>query len=162
ALLQSKGISLGSLPEPYMLDAAQRMLSLTITSRIIVTILCALLVAGGFYLSWRKFDPRLRARNMVERVMLLGLIGASTVAILTTVGIVPSVLIAPIPFFSLVPLKDFFFSLVWDPRFSAAGAADSAGQFGLIPLLWGTIFISLMAMVVAVPVGLFAAVYMSE
>lgn len=162
ALLQAKGISLGSLPEPYMLDAAQRMLSLTTTSRIIITILCALLVAGGFYLAWRKFNPQLRARNMVERVMLLGLVAASTVAILTTVGIVASVLFETIHFFSMVPFKDFFFSLVWDPRFSAAGASDSAGQFGLIPLLWGTIFISLMAMVVAVPVGLFAAVYMSE
>jgi len=57
---------------------------------------------------------------------------------------------------------DFFFGTVWDPRFSAAGSDGSQGQFGLLPVLWGTIFISLMAMLVAVPVGLFAAVYMSE
>jgi phosphate transport system permease protein len=65
-------------------------------------------------------------------------------------------------FFGLVPATDFFFGLVWDPRFSAPGRAGSEGQFGIVPLLWGTLYISFVALMVAVPVGLFAAVYMAE
>jgi phosphate transport system permease protein len=67
-----------------------------------------------------------------------------------------------INFFSDVPAYEFFFGTVWDPRFAAAGATDSHGQFGLIPLLAGTLYIALVAMIFAVPVGLFAAIYMSE
>jgi phosphate transport system permease protein len=68
-----------------------------------------------------------------------------------------------IHFFQLVPPSNFFFGTVWDPRFSAAGQTGGGdGQFGLAPLLWGTMFISLVALLVAVPVGLFSAIYMSE
>jgi phosphate transport system permease protein len=95
--------------------------------------------------------------------MLAGLVAASTVAILTTVGIVSSMLFETIHFFQKVPAQNFFFGTVWDPRFSAAGGNDGAsGQFGLIPLLWGTAYISVVALAVAVPVGLMAAIYMSE
>jgi phosphate transport system permease protein len=61
----------------------------------------------------------------------------------------------------MVPVTDFLFGTVWDPRFSAAGS-DSSGQFGVLPLLWGTLFISFFALLVAVPVGLMSAIYMSE
>src|SRR5690606_1013203 len=67
-----------------------------------------------------------------------------------------------ISFFERVPFTEIFFGTVWDPRFAAAGASDSAGQFGLIPLLAVTLYIALVAMLVAVPVGLMSAVYMSE
>jgi phosphate transport system permease protein len=94
--------------------------------------------------------------------MLWGLIAASTVAILTTVGIVLSMLFQTLSFFQSVPLSNFFFGTVWDPRFAAAGSGGATGQFGLIPLLAGTLYIALVAMLFAVPVGLFAAIYMSE
>jgi phosphate transport system permease protein len=94
--------------------------------------------------------------------MLWGLMAASMIAILTTIGIVLSMLFQTISFFERVPLSNFFFGIVWDPRFAAAGAGASAGQFGLIPLLAGTLYIALVAMLVAVPVGLMSAVYMSE
>jgi phosphate transport system permease protein len=160
-LLQERGISLAAPPESYVIDAAISLYRLTVASRIVIAILCAALAAGGFFYAWRRLEPNLRARNLVEQIMLIGLIAASTVAILTTIGIVASVLFETLHFFSMVSPLDFFFGTVWDPRFSAAGS-DAQGQFGLIPVLWGTIFISLMAMLVAVPVGLFAAVYMSE
>jgi phosphate transport system permease protein len=129
-----------------------------------VSVLIAAGIAGllGFFLSWQKIAQRLRARPAVERVMLWGLIAASTVAVLTTIGIVMSVMFESLHFFQMVPPAGFFFGTVWDPRFAAAGAGASAGQFGLLPLLWGTVFISLVAMSVAVPVGLLAAIYMSE
>ena len=88
--------------------------------------------------------------------------GASSIAILTTAGIVLSVLSESIAFFKSVPILSFLFGTVWDPRFSAAGAEASAGQFGLLPLLWGTFFITIVALLVAIPVGLTAAIYMSE
>jgi phosphate transport system permease protein len=65
-------------------------------------------------------------------------------------------------FFAAVSPLDFFVGTVWDPRFTAAGRDDTAGQFGLVPLLWGTLFISTIAMAVAVPVGLMSAIYLAE
>ena len=94
--------------------------------------------------------------------MLWGLLAASTIAILTTIGIVLSMLFQTIHFFERVPLANFFFGTVWDPRFAAAGSGGSEGQFGLIPLLAGTLYIAFVAMLVAVPVGLISAIYMAE
>jgi phosphate transport system permease protein len=87
--------------------------------------------------------------------MLATLITCSTIAILTTVGIVASMLTETIHFFAVVPATNFFFGTVWDPRFSTDGS--SVGQFGLIPLLLGTLYIAIVAMLIAVPIGLFAA-----
>ena len=109
-----------------------------------------------------RISPRARARNNVEKVMLWGLLGASTIAILTTIGIVLSMLFQTIAFFEKVPLTNFFFGTVWDPRFAAAGSGGAEGQFGLIPLLAGTLYIAFVALLVAVPVGLMSAIYMAE
>jgi phosphate transport system permease protein len=65
-------------------------------------------------------------------------------------------------FFSEVNPLSFFFGTVWDPRFSAAGSGGAEGQFGLIPLLAGTLYIAFVSMLFAVPVGLMAAIYMGE
>jgi phosphate transport system permease protein len=122
-----------------------------------------LLMLAGFFYAVRRITRDLRARNLVEKVTLAGLIAASTVAILTTAGIVLSVLFESLQFFQSVSVWDFLFGTVWDPRFSAPGRTGGAeGQFGLIPLLWGTLFISAIALAVAVPLGLFSAIYMSE
>jgi phosphate transport system permease protein len=94
--------------------------------------------------------------------MLWTLFGASTIAILTTIGIVLSMLFQTIAFFRERVALSFFFGTVWDPRFAAAGSGGAEGQFGLIPLLAGTLYIALVALLVAVPVGLMSAVYMSE
>jgi phosphate transport system permease protein len=162
-LLESKGIAIAAAPRPYMVNAAVLQNSIADASRLMVTI-GGLGIAGlGFAIGLLLVSPKRRARNGVERVMLIGLGAASTVAILTTAGIVLSMLFETLHFFSLVSLQDFFFGTVWDPRFSAAGrAGGSEGQFGLLPLLWGTAYISIVALAVAVPVGLFSAIYMSE
>ncbi len=89
---------------------------------------------------------------------------ASSVAILTTLGIVLSVLFESIDFFNRVSIIDFLTGTVWDPRFAGAvggGEADE-GQFGLVPLMWGTLYISFVALLVAAPIGLLAAIYMAE
>ncbi|WP_028746842.1 phosphate ABC transporter permease subunit PstC [Rhizobium mesoamericanum] len=161
AKLASKGVPLAGQPQPYMIEAAQKLNAESGSSRLVMTaIVFALAVAGAFY-ALREVAPRFRARNRVERVMLWGLLLASSIAILTTIGIVLSMLTEAANFFAVVPAADFFFGTVWDPRFAGAGSS-SFGQFGLIPLLLGTLYIGFVAMLVAVPVGLFAAIYMAE
>ena len=162
-LLGSKGVALGTEPEAFQIAAAQQLNRWSDLSRYGITTIALGLAALGFVLSMFRLTSKLRARNAVEKIMLAGLVGASTVAILTTAGIVLSMLLETIHFFQKVPPQDFFLSTVWDPRFSAAGSTGTAGgQFGLLPLLWGTTYISLVALVVAVPIGLLAAIYMSE
>jgi len=161
-LLAARGVPLAADPAPYMVQAAQNLDRMTTTSRMLVTGLVIAAALAGAVVAYRSVAPRLRARNRVEGVMLAGLVGASSIAILTTIGIVASMLTEAIHFFSMVPASEFFFGTVWDPRFAAAGTTDSSGQFGLIPLLAGTLYIGFVAMLVAVPVGLFSAVYMAE
>lgn len=161
-MLAAKGVALATDTQDYMIpiaveaNAVQNRLGLF---GAIVTF--ALSIAGAFY-ALRQIAPRARARNNVERLMLWGLLAASTIAILTTVGIVLSMLFQTITFFESVSPTSFFFGTVWDPRFSAAGSGGSQGQFGLIPLLAGTLYIAAVALVVAVPIGLMSAVYMAE
>ncbi|MGB3875130.1 MAG: phosphate ABC transporter permease subunit PstC [Shinella zoogloeoides] len=161
-VLAGKGVPLAADPAPYMLKSADDLNRMTTTSSTILSALVMLSALVGALLSYRAIAPRFRARNRVEGVMLAALIGASSIAILTTIGIVASMLTEATHFFNMVPAWEFFFGTVWDPRFAAAGATASSGQFGLLPLLAGTLYIGFVAMLVAVPVGLFAAIYMSE
>ena len=162
ALLNAKAILLAAPPKPFMIEAALYKASLAATSGFALAIISLGLATVGFFLAWRRLSASFRARNRVERVIEMGLVAASTVAVLTTVGIVMSVLVESIHFFQSVPILDYLFGTVWDPRFSASGSQGSSGQFGLLPLLWGTLFITAVALAVAVPVGLFAAIYMAE
>ncbi|TJW12900.1 MAG: phosphate ABC transporter permease subunit PstC [Mesorhizobium sp.] len=161
-LLAAKGVALATDTQDYMIPIAVEANAVQSRLGMIGAALTLLLsVAGAFY-ALGQIRPRARARNNVERLMLWGLLGASTIAILTTVGIVLSMLFQTIQFFESVSPMSFFFGTVWDPRFAAAGSGGSQGQFGLIPLLAGTLYIALVALLVAVPVGLMSAVYMAE
>lgn len=120
-------------------------------------------------LAWpivRTIRPELRARIIVERVVYGILVLASLVSILTTIAITLSVLFEAIQFFTHpdVDALEFFTSTRWAPGsgWSAGGAASGSGQFGALPLFTGTFIITLIAMLVAAPVGVLAAVYMSE
>lgn len=117
----------------------------------------------GLVLGLKFITPRLRARNKVEAVTRILMILCSTIAIFTTIGIVLSVLFEAIRFFKLVPIGDFLFGIKWSPQMAIRpGQVGATGSFGVIPLLAGTMLISLVAMLVAVPVGLMSAIYMSE
>jgi len=95
----------------------------------------------------------------VERGILAILIFAASIAILTTIGILFSLIFNTVEFFRIYPASEFFFSLEWAPSFSGRGGSSS---LGVIPLLWGTFYISLIALLVSVPIGLFSAIYLSE
>ena len=159
ARLAEIGVALGNDIEDYTLAAAQRYRLLEARGDLALGIVALVLAAGGFAFAYLRTGPQMRARNAVERVILALLIAASTIAILTTVGIVLSMVFETINFFSVYPASEFFFSTNWDPSFSGRGGGS---EFGILPLLWGTLYISFIALLVAVPVGLLAAIYMSE
>jgi len=120
---------------------------------VIIAALAALVV---FVLSYGRISRDYRARNFVEGLVKALLIGASSIAILTTVAIVLSMVFETGRFFTQYPWQDFFFGTTWSPNFR--GNSD----LGMLPLLWGTLYVSFIALLVAVPIGLFAAIYLSE
>ncbi|HEX6660891.1 MAG TPA: phosphate ABC transporter permease subunit PstC [Sphingomicrobium sp.] len=124
-------------------------------------ILVALVAAA---LALRRSAPEFRARTGVERWAMVVLFSASLIAILTTLGILLSLMFESLRFFRLYPAHSFFFGLEWSPQMAIrADQAGSSGAFGSIPLLWGTFFIgAIIAMVVAVPLGLMSAIYLTQ
>ncbi|MEJ6398260.1 phosphate ABC transporter permease subunit PstC [Yoonia sp. 208BN28-4] len=112
--------------------------------------------AAGLLFALARSTETFRARTSAEMWIKLLLITASSIAILTTVGIVLSMVFETSNFFSQYNWTDFFFSAEWSPNFRG----DSA--LGILPLLWGTLYISFIALAFAVPIGLFAAIYLSE
>ncbi len=123
------------------------------------------LIAGliGAFLIWRSICPALRARALVEKSIMAFLIICSCLAIFTTVGIVLSVLFESLRFFGKVPFNEFVFGLHWSPQTAIrADQVGSSGSFGAVPIFAGTLLISAIAMLVAVPLGLMAAIYLAE
>jgi phosphate transport system permease protein len=128
--------------------------------------LAALVISIGIVgMLWvrAKIRPDLRARNSYERVVEVLLFGCSAVAVFTTLGIVLSIVFEAFRFFSIVPVTEFVFGTNWSPQMAIrADQVGSSGAFGAVPLFAGTLLISFIAMVVAVPVGLFSAIYLAE
>ena len=107
--------------------------------------------------------PNQRARAVWERLAVYCFALAAALATLTTAGIVLSMVFESWRFFSLVPLLDFLFGTTWSPQIAIrADQAGASGSFGFVPLLSGTMLITVIAMVLAVPVGLMSAIYLSE
>ncbi|WP_341744223.1 phosphate ABC transporter permease subunit PstC [Azonexus hydrophilus] len=147
--------------QPYEMAAADAMRHYQGLGQVLVAALMATVAALGLFWSWRTTTAETRARNKVERAINIALIFCSAVAILTTVGIVMSMLGESLRFFQMISPSDFFFGTVWNPRFATTGAEGQSG-FGMLPLMGGTLLISFIAMLVAIPVGLMTAIYMAE
>ena len=123
------------------------------------------LLAGvlGFYRGYRRIAPEFPAREQVEKIVRFFLLASASVAILATLSIVLALLVESLRFFKHVPLLDFLLGLKWSPQTATrADQVGSSGAFGAIPLFAGTLLIALIAMLIAVPVGLFSAIYLSE
>lgn len=102
-------------------------------------------------------------RLLWERPVYLILVLSSLLAVLTTIGIVLSLLFESLRFFSQVPITEFLFGLDWHPQMALRpDQVGSSGSFGAVPLFTGTLLISVIAMLVAGPLGLFSAIYMAE
>ena len=146
-----------------MQAAADHLHDLQRTGTIGLFAVAVVVAIAGLGAARRRLSARFRARDRVERIIRWVLIAFSTIAILTTIGIVLSLLFESIRFFQLVPLGEFLFGTVWSPQTAIrADQVGSTGAFGAIPLFAGTLLITLVAMLVAVPIGLFSAIYMVE
>lgn len=156
SLLGDVGVALGSDVTAPVLQAAQHYRQILTTGNLWKTVVVIALTLLGFILSYRPTRKEFRARNVVEHVVLGLLMLAASLAILTTIGIVLSMLFETMKFFGLHSWRDFFFGNKWAPNFR--GDSD----LSILPLLWGTLYISAIALWVAVPIGLFAAIYLSE
>ena len=157
------GDAVSRAADPALLAAAERYSGMRDTARAALLVGGLALAVAGLAWSWHHVAPDFRARHRVERVVRIALILASCVAVVTTVGIILSVLFESIRFFSIVSVGDFLFGLKWSPQTAIReDQVGSSGAFGAVPLFTGTLLITLIAMVVALPIGLFSAIYMAE
>lgn len=147
--------------EAWEVQAAAYLKNLQQLSNTLMVALMAALAALGIAYSYRSISPLQRARNKIEQFVQVVLALSSAVAILTTFGIVMSMVGETLNFFSFIRPVDFFFGTTWNPRFSTTGSTDQ-GSFGLLPLLGGTMMIAGIALLVAIPLGLLAAIYLAE
>lgn len=154
--LAKVGVALGSDVSPTTLKAARHYRAMAATGHLVRDILVLAIAVAGFAYAVSKTNRDFRARNTVELAIKVSLIVSASIAILTTVGIVLSLVFNTIEFFRLYPAADFFFGTTWSPSFGGGSS------LGVLALLWGTLYISFIALAVAVPIGLFAAIYLSE
>ncbi|MCU7914992.1 MAG: phosphate ABC transporter permease subunit PstC [Candidatus Thiodiazotropha sp. (ex Gloverina cf. vestifex)] len=146
-----------------MQQAADHYAGLQSISNMAMFVVALSLAIMAGYIAHRSISRQQRARNRVEKAVNFFLLSSSTLAIFTTIGIVLSVLFESIRFFQQIPVTDFIFGLEWSPQTAIRlDQVGSSGVFGAIPLFAGTFLITLIAMVVAVPIGLLSAIYMAE
>ncbi len=159
----AQGLHFGSTVDPDLLNASKYLQQLQQTGRNIKSASLIVLAATCLLFGFRVLKPTLRARNYVEKIIHYILIFCSLVAIFTTIGIVLSVLFESIRFFQRISVTEFLFGLSWSPQISIrADQVGASGEFGAVPVFGGTILISAIAMMVAAPIGLMSAIYLSE
>ena len=146
--------------------AAEVYASMNLISTLVLGVVLVAMVAFGFYWGSSHISVERRTRHFVEKTIMAILIACSVVAIFTTVGIVLSLIFESIRFFTMIPIHDFLFGLHWSPQSAFAGAGEvteaNPEVFGAVPLIVGTLFITFIAITVAGPIGLFAAIYLSD
>ena len=153
----------GQSDDPAVQGAVNAYLEARQQSRWLVSALVVFIGISGVIFGLSGILMRMHARRSVEAVVRLLLLLCSGVAIVTTIGIVLSVLFESIRFFEAVPLFDFMFGTSWSPQTAIReDQVGSSGAFGAVPLFLGTLLISLIAMSIAVPIGLMTAIYLSE
>jgi phosphate transport system permease protein len=159
----ARGLPTGMDVTPALKEAADFYGMLLIASRTVLIVGCVALAAVLAWQALQRIAPDFRARNQVERLVTTVLFIAATIAILTTAGIVFSVLFESIRFFQRVPITEFLFGLHWSPQTALrADQVGSSGAFGAVPLFAGTLLITIIAMLVAGPIGMLSAIYLSS
>jgi len=158
----ARGTTFGT-PPPEILEAAQ---NFAIYQSIVrYALIAAVLAAAVAGLTWARsrINPAFRARHQVEGIVFALMVLASLVAIVTTLGILVSLIYEAWRFFERVPVAEFLFGLNWEPQIAIReDQVAGLGSFGAVPVFWGTIVVSVCAMFVAVPIGLMAAIYTAE
>lgn len=150
-------------PEQWKLDAAERLQSLRQTSSVLLVVTVALMSGAILYAARRTVRAEFRARQSTERIVYGLMIFCSVTAIFVTIGIVASLVYETGQFFALVPLNEFLFGTSWEPQIPIReDQIAAAGAFGVVPVFLGTIVITVIALVVATPIGLLSAIYLNE
>ena len=165
-LAEIKSLSAGRVfgePDAWKLSAAEQMVTLHGIHQNILIIAVVVIAVTILLFRLRKIDVELRARQGTEQLVHRVMVFCSVVAVLTTIGIVAALLFETIKFFNKVPIADFLFGLNWEPQIPIReGQIAAEGAFGWLPVLLGTLLVTAVALLVAVPTGLFAAVYLNE
>ncbi|CAG0938585.1 Phosphate transport system permease protein PstC 1 [Gammaproteobacteria bacterium] len=157
------GRGMGTVRQLALQPSADLYLSLQTRARWLLALLVISVAMAGGLLAGLRISPRFRARNHVEALARMLLMAASMVAIVTTVGILLSVVFEAARFFARVPVHEFLFGLEWSPQTAIRpDQVGASGAFGAVPLFAGTLLITAIAMLVAVPAGLMSAIYLSE
>ena len=128
-------------------------------------VLCITTIVGitSVVLSNRFIKPEFKARNAVERIVIYGMGFVSFLAVLTTFSIFLALAAESLRFFAKVSPLEFLFGLQWSPQIAIReDQVGASGSFGVIPLITGTLLVTFIAMLVAVPLGVMSAVYLSE
>ncbi|WP_458791945.1 phosphate ABC transporter permease subunit PstC [Yoonia sp. MH D7] len=150
-------------PEPWKIEAANRFTGLLQTASLGMVLVTALLSIAIMLLARSKVSADFRARQGVEKIISGLMIFCSVVAVFTTVGIVASLAFETIKFLKLVPLTEFLFGTSWEPQIPIrADQVAAKGAFGWLPVIVGTIVITIIAIVIAIPIGLLSAIYLNE
>lgn len=167
AQLEADGQFLATDLTDSLLDYAQDLRSFRTTLAWVGPALALILSVAGFVAALFLIGRDFRARMAVEGWTQGFLVFASTMAILTTIAILGALLLPSLTFFREYGFFQFLFGLEWAPAGDVVGVPEGHdGEYesalGFLPLIWGTLYISLVALLVAVPLGLFAAIYLSE
>ena len=110
-----------------------------------------------------RLSLRFDARRSVEKILRFIFFTFSTVAVVTTFGIILSLIFETVRFFSHVSFFEFLFGTHWSPQTAIReDQIGSSGSFGAVPIFTGTLLITFIAMIIAAPLGLFSAIYLSQ
>ncbi len=150
-------------PTPAIEEAARRYRGWQEIARYAMIAVALSVAMLGLLFAGRRISPSFRARHGAERILSGLMIACSLLAILTTLGIVLSLLVEALRFFDRVSPLEFFFGLNWEPQIPIReGQVTAGGAFGAVPVFAGTLLISFIALAVAIPIGLLSAVYLTE
>ena len=150
-------------PTPAIEEAAQRYRGWEEIARYAMVAVALSVAMLGLLFAGRRISPSFRARHGAERILSGLMIACSLIAILTTLGIVLSLLVEALRFFDRVSPLEFFFGLNWEPQIPIReGQVTAGGAFGAVPVFAGTLLISFIALSVAIPIGLLSAIYLTE
>jgi phosphate transport system permease protein len=144
--LAEVGIALGAEVPTEVFEAAKTYREDSDFGHLLMTVAVLALAIAALPFAYVRINPELRARNLSE----------SFVKTLLLLSIVGSLVFETYVFFTMYPASEFFFSTVWNPQFRGGS------ELGILPLLWGTFYVSIISLIVAVPIGLMIAVYLSE
>lgn len=165
-LAEIKSVAQGQVfgtPEDWKLAAAETLVARNASASLALVVVVVLMSVALVLFARSRVSGEFRARQRAEQIILGLMIFCSTIAIFTTIGIVLSLAFESIKFFQMVPLNEFLFGLRWEPQIAIrADQVAGQGAFGVIPVILGSVVIMMIALIVAVPIGLFSAIYLNE